>query len=110
MGVPTEAALLVLSEKLGVSAPKEQERISAQRRKDADSHPCGAVLAYNSRCALVASVYQDSSCCHPCVAALAHNARFLRPSACIGFKELSTMRHSCVQLKVQSLYLLVYES
>ena len=49
VGAPTEAALLVLSEKLGVVSPAEQQQITARRRQDADSNPCGAVAAYNAR-------------------------------------------------------------
>lgn len=50
VGAPTEAALLVLTEKLGVAAAKEQQQITAQRKRDPDAHPCGAVDSYNQRC------------------------------------------------------------
>lgn len=59
VGVPTEAALLVLVEKLGVSATAEQERITAQRQQNADANPCGAVDAYNARLPTVATLEFD---------------------------------------------------
>ena len=49
MGAPTEAALLVLTEKLGVADPAKQQQIAKQRKTDPDRHPCGAVDAYNQR-------------------------------------------------------------
>jgi len=49
VGAPTEAALLVLTEKLGVAAAAEQQRIATARQSDPDAHPCGAVDAYNQR-------------------------------------------------------------
>lgn len=56
VGAPTEAALLVLTEKLGVAAPQEQQQIAAQRKRDPDAHPCGAVDSYNQR-----SVHPEAS-------------------------------------------------
>ncbi len=49
VGAPTEAALLVLVEKLGVPVAAEQEKILAARRRDPDANPCGAVDYYNSK-------------------------------------------------------------
>ena len=49
LGAPTEAALLVLVEKLGVPVAAEQEKILAARRRDPDANPSGAVDYYDSK-------------------------------------------------------------
>ena len=49
VGAPTEAALLVLAEKLGVSQTAAQQEILRLRRSDPDSYPCGACEHYASK-------------------------------------------------------------
>ena len=49
VGAPTEAALLVLVEKLGVPEAAQQEAILSARRADPDANPCGAVVQYSSK-------------------------------------------------------------
>ena len=49
VGAPTEAALLVLVEKLGVPEAAEQTAILSARRADPELNPCGAVQYYSSK-------------------------------------------------------------
>jgi hypothetical protein len=50
VGGPTEAALLVLTEKLGVADSAEQLAIRRLRLEDPENHPTGACEAYAARC------------------------------------------------------------
>ena len=50
VGAPTEAALVVLAEKLGVPDPEAQERIRAQRATDPERHADGTAQYYATRC------------------------------------------------------------
>lgn len=49
VGAPTEAALVVLAEKLGVPDGATQQRIAAARRADPDTHPDGVQQWYSER-------------------------------------------------------------
>ena len=49
MGAPTEAALVVLAEKLGVPDRPTHERIAAARLADPDTHPSGVQQWYSER-------------------------------------------------------------
>eukprot|EP00803_Ostreobium_quekettii_P008366 evm.model.scf_1396EXC.4 EVM.evm.TU.scf_1396EXC.4 scf_1396EXC:22768-35223(-) len=49
VGAPTEAALVVLTEKLGVPDLSEQQTIVSKRKSDPENHPDGATLAYAAR-------------------------------------------------------------
>ena len=49
VGAPTEAALVVLAEKLGVPDRPTHERIAAARLADPDTHPCGVQQWYSER-------------------------------------------------------------
>ena len=49
MGAPTEAALLVLVEKLGVPQAAAQQEIKSRRGADPDGHPCGACDHYAAK-------------------------------------------------------------
>lgn len=49
VGQPTEAALLVLVEKLGVPDAAEQQEILQERRENQDAHPTGTCSYYASR-------------------------------------------------------------
>lgn len=69
VGAPTEAALLVLTEKLGVAAAKQQQQIAAQRKRDPDAHPCGAVDSYNKRCAASGLIFGYQRCMPSCIVA-----------------------------------------
>ncbi len=53
IGQPTEAALLVLAEKLGVPEAAEQQRILQERRENPGAQPTGACAHYAGRCAAV---------------------------------------------------------
>ena len=54
VGAPTEAALLVLAEKLGVASDAEQQRIHQARQQDPDGCPSGACEYYSARWAAAA--------------------------------------------------------
>ena len=49
VGAPTEAALLVLVEKMGVPQAAAQEEIKRLRSEDPDSFPCGACDHYAAK-------------------------------------------------------------
>jgi Ca2+-transporting ATPase len=49
VGAPTEAALVVLAEKLGVPDGATQQRIADARRADPDTHPDGVQQWYSER-------------------------------------------------------------
>ena len=49
VGAPTEAALVVLAEKLGVPDRPTHERIAAARLADPDAHPSGVQQWYSER-------------------------------------------------------------
>ena len=51
VGAPTEAALTVLAEKLGVPDANEQSRLRQLRANDPEKNPTPACQFYNSRCA-----------------------------------------------------------
>ncbi|KAK9839523.1 hypothetical protein WJX81_007349 [Elliptochloris bilobata] len=58
-GAPTEAALVVLAEKLGVPDAEEQARILAQRGSDPDAHADGASRWYHARLRKLATLEFD---------------------------------------------------
>ena len=49
VGAPTEAALVVLAEKLGVPDRPTSQRIAAARLADPDAHPDGVTQWYSER-------------------------------------------------------------
>ena len=49
VGAPTEAALVVLAEKLGVPDRAMHQRIAAARMADPDTHPDGVQQWYSER-------------------------------------------------------------
>jgi len=49
VGAPTEAALVVLAEKLGVPDKATSQRIAAARRSDPETHPDGVQQWYSER-------------------------------------------------------------
>lgn len=50
VGAPTEAALVVLAEKLGVPHAQQQAAIAAARKSDPDTHADGVQRWYNAKC------------------------------------------------------------
>lgn len=49
MGAPTEAALLVLAEKLGVPDAAAQQAIMRERQADPEANPCGVCDYYDDK-------------------------------------------------------------
>jgi Ca2+-transporting ATPase len=59
VGQPTEAALLVLAEKLGVAGDGEQRAIQAARQASPEANPAGACAAYAARYTKLATLEFD---------------------------------------------------
>ena len=49
VGAPTEAALVVLAEKLGVSNASQQAALRQERQRDPENNPTPFLRHYNSR-------------------------------------------------------------
>ncbi|KAI3437882.1 hypothetical protein D9Q98_000327 [Chlorella vulgaris] len=77
VGQPTEAALLVLAEKLGVAGEAAQRAIVAARQADPEAHPAGACEAHASKYSKLATLEFDrdrksmSVICSPATGAFA---------------------------------------
>ncbi|KAL4853336.1 Calcium-transporting ATPase 2 [Chlorella vulgaris] len=77
VGQPTEAALLVLAEKLGVAGEAAQRGIVAARQADPEAHPAGACVAHASKYSKLATLEFDrdrksmSVICSPATGAFA---------------------------------------
>lgn len=76
LGAPTEAALVVLAEKLGVPDANEQHRLRQQRSNDPENNATPACQWYSSKCVLpdcVVCLTESITCskhaggsCHHC--------------------------------------------